>query len=200
MKTLKIASLVAGSISALVALIGFSISLWNMGQDSTEERIKKWQSVVVYSIIETQTQDSANSATPFEAIKAVYLDAVQQFKEYPIPIEAISDQSLQRVLIDLLSRRTIVSLPGRKYRIAYEPFMMRDPNFEIQSRLPAVSIRVVYYCRTEPNKYTPNQMADKLVPEFPGIPVEMIQMVINQGINSEQVFLDSEKKLTIVKP
>ena len=110
MNKLKIISLIFGAIGALVALIGLAVSLLNISQDNEQDRIKRWQAVVVYSIIEKGTSAGSNSAMSIDDISSKYVDAALKFAEYDLPKSAISDEMLQWVILDL---RCVLKLPPR---------------------------------------------------------------------------------------
>lgn len=58
----------------------------------------------------------------------------------------------------------------------------------------------MFYARTEPSRYTVEQLAAKLVPEFPLTTTDQIQMVINDGLGFKQIFIDKDNKITASQP
>lgn len=192
MNKLKAISLVAGTIGVLISLISLSLSQRELGKASRESRTQQWQAVAVYSIIDRGGADGSS----FEDIKSMYLDAAQQFAEYEIPKSSISDESLKRVLLDLISGRAVVPVGGSKYRVAYEPYMNRDPNIKFGQRMMDVSRQAAFYVTTEPNHYTVDALVTKLEPEFPDLNATDLRMIISDGIRMKFLVVNQDKKLS----
>lgn len=192
MKKLKTFSLIAGLIGVLISLVSLTLSQRKIGEASEESRIKQWQAVAVFSIIDRSGSDGAS----FDNMKALYLDAVQQFSEFDLPKKAISDEALWRVLIELISAHVVVPIGNSKYRVAYEPIHFQDPNIKLGQIMMDASRRVAFYIQNEPNHYTLDGLVGKILPEFPGLNASDLRMLISDGVQRKLIIVGEDKKLS----
>lgn len=100
---------VAISGSAIVALLTFLATQWDRFKNNRNEEVRKWQSVLVYSILDKYGELS------FDEIKSYYLQSAQQSLSLNIPKKEIQDEALLRILIGLLENRIVFYTVNRTY-------------------------------------------------------------------------------------
>lgn len=91
----------AGAISALIAALALTISLWNYWEDVKQSKIEKWQEVAVYEFILN------NKLSTFQDIKVGYVTEAQQITTFTLPKDEIQDDSLRRIILKLQSTNLI---------------------------------------------------------------------------------------------
>lgn len=193
MRTFKLICLTIGALAGLAAVIGSALSLQQLSSGYRDERTKKWQSVVIYSHIEK----AGESGITFDGLRSKYLESVQQFSEFDLPKEQISDETLRWIILDLISGRVINILPDFKYRANFEPAFFRDPMASLAPIYFQAQERAFFYVTTEPNKYDRIQLGKKLAVEIPGLTDVQIEMQL-QRITLDGVFQENEDgKLSI---
>jgi len=91
----------AGAVSALIAALALTISLWNYWEDIKQSKIEKWQEVAVYEFILN------NKLSTFQNIKVGYVTEAQQITTFTLPKDEIQDDSLRRIILKLQSSNLI---------------------------------------------------------------------------------------------
>ena len=142
MSRLQIAANAGTAISAVVGVAALVVTLLSIQTRAEAERVRQWQEVAVFSIIERHVPSSVS----FQEITEEYVSEVKAFQAVNVPDKPMKETTLKRILLRLLSQGIIeVDSEGRyavaslattaSVRGAAEP---RDPAAEI---LDAVRLR-----------------------------------------------------------
>jgi hypothetical protein len=102
------------AISAGVAAAAFVFAVWVRLKTEKEARIRDWQRVVIYSLIEE------GLVTSFDDLKAKYLQKAQQLLSISVPKKEIQDDALRRILLDLQRDNLVYRRDDSKYQIQYK--------------------------------------------------------------------------------
>ncbi len=113
MAKLTSAAHVATSISAVVGIIVLVVTIVNINSNNEKERIRQWQGVAVFSVVEKRGPEGAT----FDTIREDYLEEVKSFRDFNVPQSKTKDAVLQRVLLRLLSDGVIVLGPDKRYTV-----------------------------------------------------------------------------------
>ncbi|MCG8313265.1 MAG: hypothetical protein MI976_08620 [Pseudomonadales bacterium] len=162
-KTLSTISVVIAS-----AALAWSAYIWN--DDNTKNKIRDWQTVVIFEII-----DSSDGVT-FDQIRGQYLDKSQQLEGYELQKEDISDGALQRILISLWGRMLVFKdfkghyhtmkypkMNEKMYAGSMDEYEKRQKEFEAKQlskeKMTAAIVRLI---DDEAGKYTTDSLIRKV--------------------------------------
>lgn len=158
---MKAAASLATAISAIVAVITLFFAVVDNARRVRETQLREWQKVVVYAFLEK----SQHRGAAFEQIRSAYREEAQAYALLDVPKEAISEQALQRILLELVSDHAIVLGPARTYQAAFAPpfpvsMIMRE------EKMSQVGDAIMALVTAEGCRYKVNQIRTKLSERF----------------------------------
>lgn len=197
LRKIELAAQIATAVSAVVAVVTLAITLLVIRSETRTRRIEDWQKVVVYSILSKADLGGLS----FEEIKRQYLNEVQTFGGFDIPKEAIQDSALNRVLMTLYATGVIERDKERQFTLRLvSPLRYRasiDEERERGRRMQAADDNILSRVRIDNCRYTPNQIAEIVVPQYSLQPGEF-NVVISTMISQNRVKLDDKNRLCSV--
>jgi hypothetical protein len=192
---------VATGVSAVVGLIALLVSLFSLWRQASTEQIRNWQEVVVFSII----MESGVNGLKFEEIRSRYREEALAIKDLDLPREEIQESSLNRVLLNLMSKRIIAYTRSGKYKIAFmpEPDELRGTPEEmaLHARIEKAADDAIATVKVENCRYTPDQLGQILQRENPELTLREANGLLTQMIADGMFHIDEQGRLcSITEP
>ena len=122
MLLLEIAQIATG-LSLVIATATFVATQVDRAKKTRQERILRWQRVIVYNLV-------TNGANDFDNIRDAYLARSQQFTDVQIPKSELQDSTLQLLLMQLISDNLIVYTEHNTYVPNVARDVFPDENFK----------------------------------------------------------------------
>jgi hypothetical protein len=173
-------------ISAAVAAMTLLFGVYKAWRKFEGDRLREWQKVVVYSIIEKNFPEP----TSFDYIRSRYLETVQAFDEFSIPRKQIRDSALVRVLLCLIEGAVIVRIIDGRYTIPVAGPSNQEL-FDRMRRMNALGDAILTVLASDSGRYSREELKNRLGQQFPfgagefeGLLNSMAaqgQVVINEG-------------------
>ncbi|RJR40683.1 MAG: hypothetical protein C4567_10710 [Deltaproteobacteria bacterium] len=169
----------ATSVSALAAAVMVFITAYNFNQQAEKERIMTWQAPLIYGAIREKPGIS------FQEIKNIYLTSASQ-KTYPVPIKALQDDELNKVILNLLSNKVILLYPEGKYYPAISSPNLINAEEKIIKELEYRNIvncgyeRILTIIELESGTYNAKSIHQKLLNEGFKISLENVNALIGE--------------------
>src|ERR1700742_3891450 len=150
------------AISAASAASAFVYSVWVRLKTERDARLRDWQRVVIYTLIQDM------SVTSFDDLKVKYLQRAQQLLTVSVPKKEIQDDALRRILLDLQRDNLIYRGDSSTYQIQYK-FPVEAWAFDLLKRSEKVrhlKPKVLAIVEQNNGIYTSDALARKLQQEL----------------------------------
>lgn len=152
------AAKLATAASALVAVATMVASSIVWYRNIQEERIRDWQTTVVYSIL----SKAPRAGLKFEEVRSEYIKEAQAWASFDIPKKEIQESALRRVLLGLHSHHVVeVDVDGHYAVQATPPFKYRptsDAIIERSHKTQNAIDEILAHIRSEPCRRTLEQL------------------------------------------
>jgi hypothetical protein len=186
------------AIAATVATMAFLLSLWIRLTTERELQLRKWQRVVVYSIIQDLRRVS------FEELKQRYLQSAQQFLTRSVPKAEIQDDALKLALLELQKENAIVRNSDLKYYLATKDELPADvmrslTSFVEKDRMKMAITRLV---EKDSGVYTPDSLTRRLTELGYDVSFSMVDDLVYEmrGLTSGSIKMGKDNKLMFIPP
>jgi hypothetical protein len=182
MLLLEIAQIATG-LSLVIATATFVATQVDRAKKTRQERILRWQRVIVYNLV-------TNGANDFDNIRDAYLARSQQFTDVQIPKSELQDSTLQLLLMQLISDNLIVYTEHNTYVPNVARDVFPDENFkqlavqDMQRRFGTNKLLSNIYelLDQESGRYTIDQMYRRLASSVEGFTFDDFNIQVREMI------------------
>jgi len=185
---LKVLVQITAVVTGVVAVISLVVNLWGINQSLKERKIRDWQQVVVFSIIEK----AGNAGISFDMIKTSYIQEAQIAKDVDIPKDSIQEGALRLVLMNLLSNQLVFATPEGRY-----VKWLTIPKMRLEKRTlyDSVQDKIVETVLKKPGKYSPEELHTQVLAPDRDVSLFEFYMILEGGLRAGAIYYDKNGKL-----
>jgi hypothetical protein len=186
---------VIGLVGTVVGVGGFIVGLvWHFG-DVKDKNIREWQKVVVQKIL----QQSGGADLPFNRIKELYRGEAQAFAGATLSKADISEDTLRRVMVELVSSNIAVQGAGDVYSLKISlvaPDLAAEAqrrNFLDNQKLTDAALK---YLKVNGYRNTAPELVSQLS-QTTGIDAEHVELFLMISLQQGSLVLDDQKRVAL---
>ncbi|MGR5503749.1 hypothetical protein ACQKP3_23735 [Vibrio sp. DNB22_10_4] len=174
-------------VSTLVAICGGFFAMHKHFSDRREKEIREWQKVIMLRIL--RKEESAD--WKFDDLLAAYRLEAQAFQDHALPKKEISENALQRVLLELISTTVIEQRLDNSYRLC----IIKD-EFNLQDLVMQFNSELVRVIGSNPYLYTVDEVLKEIAPRL-GLEdkIPLLHNDLVGAINNQKFVLDTNGKI-----
>jgi hypothetical protein len=146
-------------------------------QEIREKEVREWQKVVIYRIFQ---EEGELKPLAFSRVHERYLDKAKTLHDFDLSKKEISEDALQRVLLELSSSGILALVPEKSFRLRVEV-----PKFDPNERTEKFSLELSNLIGSNPFVYTVQDIASQLANKLDVAAVRIQQdlnMALQQGV------------------
>jgi hypothetical protein len=168
----------------VVAIVGGFIGLLKFFSDKRETTIREWQKVVIQKLF----QQVEGKSMSFSTILQQYRSEAQAFAAYDLKKAEISEDSLRRVLIELVASNILCMEAKDSYKLYIPKKAMFEDAYELTQKINSELVKVI---GPSPYMYKLDEVAKK-IGEAVGVAFQLIKGNLLQSIDAGLLMEDKE--------
>ncbi len=174
---------------AVVGVSGGLVGLLKYFSGKREKELREWQKVVLYKIF---CQDESNPLN-FSTILEKYRIEAQAFIDIDLKKKEMSEDTLRRVLLELVSSNVLTFEPGGSFQLK-----VSVPKVDPYDKLESINKELVKLVGSNPFVYTIDEVAKEIAPKV-DMDIPILKNAIRQGIDSGNLEIDDNKRIAFTR-
>lgn len=172
--------------ATVIGITGGLLALYKYFAERREKELREWQKVVIYRIFR---QNELTTQT-FTHILEKYRSEATAFEDINLKKKEISEDSLRRVLLELVSSGILSMELADSFRLKVSK-PKQDP-IELTEKMNTALVEIV---GANPFVYTVDEVAKEMSPKV-NVPIPLIKNSIRASIEVGYLVLDDKKRLS----
>jgi len=171
--------------ATVIGITGGLLALYKYFAERREKELREWQKVVIYKIF----RQNELTTQSFTQILEKYRSEATAFEDINLKKKEISEDSLRRVLLELVSSGILSMELADSFRLKVSK-PKQDP-IELSNLMNTALVEIV---GANPFVYTVDEVAKEMSPKV-NVPIPLIKNSIRASIEVGYLVLDDKKRL-----
>jgi len=181
----------AESVQIVATIIGMPaalVALYKYFSDQRQKELREWQKVVVYKIL----RQNEIKALPFLELLSAYRTEAQAFPAFDLKKSEISEDTLRRVLLELVSAYVVSIEPSDSFRLQGIIKLGWD------EKVQAVNRELARLVAPSPHTFTVDDFVKEAAPRI-GMEIPVLRAWIRRSITEKYLEVDDQDRLAFVR-
>jgi hypothetical protein len=174
------------STATVIGVAGGILGLYRYLSEKREKEVREWQKVVIYRIFQ---EEGEIEPLAFSRVQEKYLDKAQTLRDFNLSKKEISEDSLQRVLLELSVSGILTLVPKKSFRLKVEV-----PQLDLVKRNEELNLELTKVIGSHPFVFTIEEVAFKIGEKLKLEPL-LCQGSIIAGINAGFLVINNDRKI-----
>ena len=181
-RVVQLGATVVGVAGGLLGLYKFYESQREKDKKVRSDEIRSWQKIIVYNIFRKRELDTL----AFDSILTSYREEAFAFKDFDIDKNEISPNALNRILLNLMFEKIVVTKPNNSFRL----------NIKISDEIDIYNINkyLLLMVGENPFTYTMDDVLRDISPKV-GIAIPLLRTNLMLSISQGFFVLDENGKM-----
>ena len=172
-------------IATVIGISGGLLALFKYFSDRREKELREWQKVVIYRIF----RQNELSPQSFGNLLDKYRSEANAFVDINLKKKEISEDSLRRIILELVSSNIISMEPLDSFRLKVSQQKI-DP-IEMGNKINAALLEIV---GANPFVYTLDEVAKQMSAKL-NIPIQLLKNDLRVTIDNNLLEMDDKKRI-----